>query len=97
MPLVSTVTYDALTYQTESVIREYMQRAKAASCISRQQICEDIALGAFVLWSHVACEAALASSCLTALRDYEADMIRLEALTRASRRFPMTASPSKQS
>ncbi|MBW5286675.1 hypothetical protein [Burkholderia gladioli] len=97
MPLVSALTYDALTCQTESVIREYMQRAKAAPCISRQQICEDIALGAFVLWSHLACEAALASPCLTALCDYEADMIRLEALTWTSRRFPMTASSSEES
>ncbi|CAG9235874.1 conserved hypothetical protein [Burkholderia gladioli] len=96
MSLASFLTYDALTCKTESVICEYMQRARAAPCISRQQICEDIALGAFVLWSHLACDAALASPCLTALRDYEADTIRLEALTRTSRRVAMTRSNAEQ-
>ncbi len=91
MPLVSSLTYDALTRQTEHVIREYMLQASASSRLSRQQIYEDVALGALILWSHLACEAALSSSSLTALRDYEADMIRLEALTRRSRDFPAPA------
>ncbi|WP_186075391.1 hypothetical protein [Burkholderia gladioli] len=96
MPRVSALTYDALTRQTERIIRQYMQRAKVTSRLSRQQIYEDVALGAFVLWSHLACEAALATPCLTALRDYEADMVRLEALTRISRRFPMTEPNAEQ-
>ncbi|WP_186038830.1 hypothetical protein [Burkholderia gladioli] len=97
MPLVSSLTYDAMTRQTVDVIRKYMQQAKASSPISRQQMCEDVALGAFILWSHLACEAALASSSLSALRDYEADRIRLEAMIQASHRFPATTSNSEES
>lgn len=88
MPLVSSLKYNALTRQAEDVIREYMQQAKAPSPISRQQMCEDIALGAFILWSHLACEAALASSSLSALRDYEDDRLRLEAMTRGIASLP---------
>ncbi|GLZ23314.1 hypothetical protein Bpla01_68420 [Burkholderia plantarii] len=86
MPLASSLTYDILTRQTEFVIREHMQQARASSRLPRQQIYEDTALGAFILWTTLACEAAMASLYLTALRDYETDVIRLEALTRTSRR-----------
>ncbi len=96
MPLESALTYDTLTCQAERIIRDYMQRANAAPRMSRQQIYEDVALGALILWSHLACEAALASPSLTALRDYEADMIRLRTLTWTSRRVPMSESNAEQ-
>ncbi|NIE82380.1 MULTISPECIES: hypothetical protein [unclassified Burkholderia] len=81
MSLEITLSLEVLTVETERVIHQYMRRADQASHPSRKALYEDVALGAFLLWSHLACEASTKNPSPTALRDYDAAMNRLQALT----------------